>query len=288
MYLRTSSGLFISIEDRIPSRNLTCKHDLPSTTTILFDCEACMVTSRNYAIETKLSLAGAGRAGFSYTCLKVNEVEGYHESLVRECRYYPRDTLSGFDDFCIASPYSYLRGSYRACLCITSTCNFNYAQCIEEVNPNIIQKSSLFTNTIVQLTKLVKCQPPGDDSKQEKSASLAPLCPNNDYTCKSYLLDNAVLCVISVDQTNRTTRQSWIPSIYSAYLIKYKTQYCKAFTSTPDSVHFSQCKLDDDVCMCTVDGCNKDLETCRKINQGISEKRYSILLILLFLLNTSI
>ena len=78
-------------------------------------------------------------------------------------------------------------------------------------------------------------------------------------------MNHGVLCVISVDRTNQITRQTLIPSIYSAYIIKYKTQICNSFVSTSKSIYFSQCQFDDTVCMCTFDGCDKDLETCREI-----------------------
>ena len=154
-YLRTSSSLLISTENRVSTRNITCKHDLPFITTFLSNCEACLITSRNYAIETTLSLTGSGPAGLSYTCLQVNDVEVYHESLIRECHYFPRDTLNGYDDYCIASPYSFVRGSYRACICITNQCNFNYSQCLRPINPFWNQKSPLFSNTIDELTNRV-------------------------------------------------------------------------------------------------------------------------------------
>ncbi|CAF3652814.1 unnamed protein product [Rotaria sordida] len=267
--ISTSLALLISTENRVASRNLTCQHDLPLMTTISTNCEACLITSRNYIIETKLSLTGSGPEGFSYTCLQVNEVEAYRENLIRECRYFPRNTLNGYDDFCIASPYSYLRGSYRACICTTNTCNFNYAQCIRQISSYLNQKASLFSNTIVELTDKIKCYRSNEDIKQETSSSLTPsLCSDDDNECKNYLFDHGVLCMISIDRTNRITRQTLVPSIYSAYLIKYKTELCNSFISTTKSIYFSQCKQDDIVCMCAYDGCDKDLETCRT-NQGI-------------------
>ncbi|CAF1379359.1 unnamed protein product [Rotaria sp. Silwood1] len=276
IYLRSSIALLISTEDRIPSRNLTCQHDLPLVTTILTNCEACLITSRNYAIETKLSLTGSGPTGFSYKCLQVNDIEAYHENLIRECRYFPRNTLNGYDDFCIASSYTYLRGSYRACLCITNTCNFNYVQCTRQIISSFNQKSSLFTNTIIELKEKIKCYQSNKDIKQETSSSLTLLCSDDDNECKNYLFNYSVLCIINIDRMNRTTRQSLVPSIYSAYLIKYKTELCNSFILTTKSIYFSQCKQNDVICMCTFDGCDKDLETCRT-NQGICHNNYLIL-----------
>ncbi|CAF2595818.1 unnamed protein product [Rotaria sp. Silwood2] len=286
VYLRPSLALLISTEDRISLRNLTCQHDQSLITTILSNCEACLIISRNYIIETKLSLTGSGPAGFSYRCLQVNEVEAYHENLIRECRNFPRNTLNGYNDFCIASPYTYLRGSYRACICITNACNFNYAQCIRQISSSLNRQSSLFSNTIAELTEKIKCYRSNEDIKQETSSSLTSLCSDDDNECKNYLFNNGVLCTISIDRTNRTTRQPLVSSIYTAYLTKYKTELCNSFTWTTKSIYFSQCKQDDVVCMCAFDGCDKDLETCRT-SQGICNNYYAILFLLIFLLNIS-
>lgn len=289
VFLQSSSILTVLLtnENRIPSRNLTCQHDTPSMTTIVPNCEACLVTSRNYGIDTRLSLAGQGQTGFSYTCLKVNDVEGYYENILRECRNFPRDKTYGYDDFCIASPFSYLRGSYRVCLCITDTCNFNYEKCIQETKLGTISTSPSFTKTVAELTETIKCYPPENDLRPVDSSGLIPLCGNYDDACKNYASNNAVLCVISVDRNNRTIRQSLTPSVYTAYLIKYKTEFCNSFSSKSKSVYFSQCRSNNDICMCTSDACDNDLETCRR-NHGIYKKHYTALFILLLLLNTSI
>jgi hypothetical protein len=234
------------------------------------------MTSRNYDIETKLSLTGAGPEGISYACLQVNDVEPYHENLVRECRYFPRNTLNGYDDFCIASPYTIVRGSYRACICITNACNFNYSQCIRQTNPNRDPTTSVFTNTVAELTNRVKCYRPYEDYNQQTYSNLTELCSIHDDLCKDYIFDHGVLCLISVDRTNQIARQTLIPSIYSAYIIKYKTQFCNSYMSTSKSIYFTQCNLEDTVCMCAVDECDKDLETCRKSGSGIYKNFYLV------------
>ncbi len=287
LYLRTSSALLVSTDNRVSTRNITCKHDVPFMTTFLINCEACLITSRNYAIETTLSLTGSGPAGLSYTCLPVNEVEVYHENLIRECYNFPRDTLNGYDDYCIASPFSYVRGSYRACICITEQCNFDYTQCIRQINPLWNQKSPLFSNTIAELTNQVKCYRPYEDYKQQPYSTLTPLCLDHDDVCKDYILNHGVLCAISVDRTNQITRQTLIPSIYSAYLIKYKTQFCNSYTLTSNSISFSQCRLDDTVCMCTFNECDRDLETCRA-NKGIRNTYYLVSVLFVFVLDVYI
>ncbi|CAF1116667.1 unnamed protein product [Adineta steineri] len=288
LYLRTSFALLLTTDNRISTRNITCKHDLASTTTIYVqNCEACLITLRNYPIETTLSLTGSGLAGFSYTCLQVNQVEMYHENLVRECHYFPQNTLSGYDDFCIASPYTFVRGSYRACICTTNTCNFNYTQCMRETNRFPYEKKTLFTNTITELTNRVKCYQPYEDYREQSYSNLIPLCSDDDDICKNYLFNQGVLCAISVDRTNKIIRQTLIPSIYSAYLIKYKTRFCKTYTDNSKYIIFSQCELEETVCMCTYDECNKDFETCRT-NEGIRNNDYFVLLLFVFLLNICI
>ena len=86
------------------------------------------MVERNYDIRTTLSLTGLGSYGVTYKCLYADQIEPYHENLVHECRRFPRATLNGYDDFCVASPYSQLRGAYRACMCISNACNFNYSK----------------------------------------------------------------------------------------------------------------------------------------------------------------
>jgi hypothetical protein len=284
LYLKSSLALLSSTENRISTRNITCLQGVAPTTDFLTNCEACLATSRNYAIETALSLTGAGPEGISYACLQVNDVEGYHENLVRECRYFPRDTLNGYDDFCIASPYSFIRGSYRACICITNICNLDYAQCLRQTIPYVEGKSPLFSNTVDELIDRVRCYHSYGNENQPTYSSLTPLCADGDQECNNYLFDHGVLCAISVDRTNQITRQTLVPSIYSAYLIKYKTQLCNSFTSTSASIYFSQCQLQDTVCMCALDGCDKDLETCRT-SRGICQHYYLVSFFLVFVLN---
>ncbi len=283
LYFRTATALLLSTENRISTRNITCRHGLASATSALFfNCEACLATSRNYLIETTLSLTGSGPSGISYACLQVNDVEVYHENLIRECRYFPKDTLNGYDDFCTASPYNLVRGSYRACICVTNACNFNYSQCIQQTNPHRGPEIPLFSKTVTQLTDRVKCYRPYEDYNQQTYSNLTRLCSNDDEDCKNYIFDHGVLCMISVDRASQITRQTLIPSVYSAYLIKYKTQLCNAFTWTSRSISFSQCQLEDSVCMCAVDECDRDLETCRT-SSGMDKSASSIYFLLVLI-----
>lgn len=260
---RVAFALLISTENRLATRNITCQHTLPYGSVYSYNCEACLVTTRNYYIDTTLSLTGKGPEGATYACLQVNEVEIYHENLVRECRYYPKNILNGYDDFCIASPLSFVRGSYRACICITNNCNSAFSQCIQQKKPYRDAEIPIFTKTLVPLTDRVKCYQPYDDFNPMDSSNFTQLCPNNDDDCKNYIIDNGILCLISIDKTNQITRQTLIPSIYADYIIKYKTQLCDTFTTTSKSISFSQCQLEDTVCMCAANECNKDFETCQ-------------------------
>lgn len=287
LYIRPSWTLLLSTENRNASRNLTCQHGIIPSTTMLINCEACLVTSRNYPIETTFSLAGAGPAGFVYTCLQTTNVEIYHQNLVRECRYFANDLLNGYDDFCLASPYNLNRGSYRACICITNECNFNYSQCIRPLNPNRYPEVPTFTNTIMELTNRVKCYRPFDDYNPENNYNLTQFCSIDDEKCQDYVYQNGVLCLIRADRSNRIARQTLIPSIYSSYIINYKNQFCAKFSDTLKSIYFSQCMLDDTICMCAVDECNKDLETCRR-SRGIYTNVYSISLLFVLILSASI
>ena len=259
---RATTGLLLTTENRVSSRNITCQHG-SSSSSFVFNCEACLVTSRNYAIHTSLSLAGAGQSGMNYACLQASDIESYHENLVQECQNFPSEALNAYDDFCIAAPYSAQRGSYRACLCTTNACNFNYTECIRRANPYWDRKPPLFSNTIVRLTNRVKCYRPYEDNKQATTSSLRPLCASNDDECKNFLFDNGVLCAISVDRSNQVTRQTLPPSLYSGQIIKFKTVSCNSYTWTSKNIYFSKCQNDETICMCTVDGCDKDLETCR-------------------------
>ena len=283
IHWRTSSALLLSTENRISTRNITCLNG-SSSTTLQFNCEACLVIARNYEIRTSLSLTGSGPLGITYSCLHVNQIEAYHENLVRECHNFPQSTLNGYDDFCIASSYSKLQGSYRACMCITNACNFNYSACVQNANPYWDPRAPKFSRTIVPLTDRVKCYRPYEDYTQTPYSCLKPLCSSNDDTCKNFLFDHGVLCTISVDRINHIARQTLPPSVYSAYLIRFKTMLCSSFTWTSKSIYFTQCDQDETVCMCSVDGCDKDLETCRT-STATYTYHYSFFYFLLLILN---
>lgn len=282
--LRTSYALLLSPENRLPTRNITCQHGLMYSTSLAFNCEACLVTSRNYPINSTLSLTGSGPTGLTFACLRVDDVEAYHENLIRECRYFPRETLNGHDDFCVASPFNQARGSYRACLCITNNCNINYTQCIQFNHPYRDRPVPAFQNTVASLTNRVRCYQSDEDDRPPIYSSLTPLCTtSDDYAgiCKNYLLDQSVLCAINVDQDNRVTRQSLPPSIYSAYILKFKTQTCNAFTTRSRSIVFSDCQQRNIVCVCAQDQCDRDLETCRT-SQAVDQLSSLYLASLLF------
>ncbi len=261
IYLQTSWALLLSTDNRVSTRNITCQNG--SSNLLIFNCEACLVISRNYDIRTSLSITGSGRSGLTYMCLSANQIEAYHENLVRECFNFPQGALNGYDDFCIAAPYSQLRGSYRACMCTSNACNFNYSECVQRTNPYWDRRPPLFSNSIVSLTDRVKCYRPYEDYQQQSYSCLTPLCASNDDECKNYLFDHGVLCAISIDRTNQITRQTLPPSIYAAFIIKFQTSVCSSYTWTSKSIYFTQCQQDDTVCLCAVDGCDKDLETCR-------------------------
>jgi hypothetical protein len=229
----------------------------------MFNCEACLVITRNYDIRTSLSITGSGRAGITYMCLEANQVEAYYENLIRECFNFPQAILNGYDDFCVAAPYSQLRGSYRACLCTTNACNLNYSECVQRTNPYWDRRPPVFTHSIIPLTERVKCYRPYEDYRPQPYSSITPLCASNDEECKNYLFDHGVLCAISVDRTNQITRQTLPPSLYAAFIIKFKTVICSSYAWTSKSIYFTQCQQDDTVCLCAVDGCDKDLDTCR-------------------------
>ena len=270
LYFHISSALLLTTEDRNASRNLTCRYGVDSNLipTYATNCEACLVTSRNYPIATTLSLTGVGPAGVSYRCLQYNEIEGYHENLVRECHYFSRDVLSGYDDFCIASPYSLVRGSYRACICATNLCNIDHGRCIRQAILHQDSKTSAFSNTVADLTNKINCYRPSDDYYQQPYSNLTQLCTKGDRDCRNYLFDHGVLCAITVDRTNQIARQSLIPSLYAAYIVKFKTEVCNTTETTSQSVYFSGCELEDTICMCTVNECDKDIETCRRSEAG--------------------
>lgn len=262
LYLPISSALLLSTENRFSTRNITCQNGT-SSNSLMFNCEACLVVTRNYDIRTSLSLTGSGQSGVTYMCLQANQIEAYHENLVRECSNFPQGTLNGYDDFCVAAPFPKVRGSYRACLCTTNACNLNYSECVQRTNPYWDRKPPIFSNSIVSLTERVKCYRPYENYNQQPYSCLSPLCASNDDECKNYLFDHGVLCAISVDRTNQITRQTLPPSIYAAQILKFKSTICNSFTWTSKSIYFSQCRQDDTICLCAVDGCDKDLETCR-------------------------
>ena len=278
-----ASGILVSTENRLATRNITCQHGSLSSTILAFNCEACLITSRNYVVDTTLSLTGPGPAGISYACIRVEEVEAYHENLVRECRYFPRETLQAFDDFCIASPFNQVRGSYRACMCVTNICNVNYTQCTRPINPYRDRPAPPFKNTIVELTRPVQCYRSYEDDRPPIYSALAPLCSIDDDVCYNYLADHSVLCAMNVDRNNRITRQRLPASIYAAYLLKFKTRVCRSFTWRSKSISFSDCDQESSVCMCSQDGCDRDLETCRTSDGRMiqSHRHFSLLLLVL-------
>ena len=275
--LPISSALLLSTEIRVSTRNITCQNG-SSSSSLMFNCEACLVIARNYDIRTSLSLTGSGRSGITYICLLANQIEPYHENLMRECSNFPQGTLNGYDDFCIAAPFPAFRGSYRACMCTTNACNFNYSECVQRTNPYWDRKPPTFASSIVSLTERVKCYRPYENYNQQPYSCLKPLCASNDDECKNYLFDHGVLCAISVDRANQITRQTLPPSIYAAQIIKFKTMICNSYTWTSKSIYFTQCQQDETICLCAVDGCDKDLETCR--TSRANDFEYSLLLLL--------
>lgn len=271
IYLRRpTSGILLSTENRLATRNITCQHGSPSSNILAFNCEACLITSRNYAVDTTLSLTGTGPAGISYVCVRVEEVEAYHTNLLRECRYFPRETLKASDDFCIASPFNQVRGSYRACMCLTNACNVNYTQCTRPINPYRDPPAPLFKDTIVELTRRVQCYRSYEVDRPPIYSSLTPLCSIDDDVCHKYIWDHSVLCAMNVDRNNQITRQRLPPSLYAAYLLKFKTRACRSFTWRSQSISFSDCEQENSVCMCAQDGCDRDLETCQSSDARIN------------------
>jgi hypothetical protein len=269
VYIRVGTAILVTNDNRISSRNLTCQHGSLSASSIAFNCEACLLTSRNYAINTTLSITGSGPSGITYVCLKVNDIDAYHKNLVDECRYFPRDTLNGYDDFCIASPYSLVRGSYRACICLSNICNVNHTQCIQLNNPHRDGIVPLFKNTLVSLVRRIHCYHSAEHDRPPIYSSLTPLCTLDDDICNSYVFDHSVLCVINIDQRNQITRESLPSSVYAFYVLKFKIDLCRSFTSNSLSISFSACQQENTVCMCAQDQCNQNLETCR-MNQGVT------------------
>ena len=287
--LGSSSALLISADNRRSTRNITCRQDATAPTAYAPDCEACLMTSRNYPVSTSLSLTGSAPSGISYRCLRVNEVEAYHESLVRECLNFSRNLLSGYGDYCIATPYNLARGSYRACLCTTNRCNSNYTQC-NRTNTLYARDrtSNVFTNTIAELKDRIRCYRSGSGGNDRPTfgSALTPLCAAGNEECENYVYDQSVLCAISIDRFNQTSRVSLPPSMYSDYLIRLKTQVCDSFSWRSKSIYFSGCQQNSIVCMCAKDDCDKDLETCRS-SRATHSVDYSscFLLLLLFTLN---
>ena len=80
LYFQTSSAVLFYTENPISTRNITCQNG-SSPTSLMFNCEACLVITRNYDIGTSLSITGSGRAGITYICLQANQIEPYHENL---------------------------------------------------------------------------------------------------------------------------------------------------------------------------------------------------------------
>jgi hypothetical protein len=284
--IRTTSALLITSDSRVSTRNLTCQHG-SSSATLFFDCEACLVISRNYAIQSTLSIAGSGPSGINYVCLQVNDIEAYHENLVRECQNFPRQTLNGYDDFCVASPYNKFRGSYRACLCATNACNFNYNECVRQASPYWDRQPAIFGNTIARLNDRIKCYRPYEDYESHVTSYPMSLCSSNDDECKNFLFDHGVLCMISVDRTNQLLRQTLPPSIYVARLMQLKTKFCRSFTWTSKSIYFSKCQQGETICMCAIDGCDKDLQTCQT-SRATHHHHHLFVYVLLLLININL
>lgn len=284
LHLPFSLAILITSENRVSTRNITCLHGAQSSNIMAFNCEACMITSRNYEINTTFSMTAPGPGGISYACLRVEDVEAYRENLVRECYYFAKDTLSGHDDFCIATPYSHIRGSYRACICLTSMCNTNHTLCRRPIDPYRNRQPPEFRNTITQLTHRVQCYLSDIDDLPQSYSSLAPLCSQTDELCHRYLYDHSVLCAISVDRNNEITRLNLPSSIYSFYVLRFKTQLCDAFSWRSRSIIFSQCEQENTVCMCTIDDCNRDLETCRTSHASLITGTLLLPLLRIFIL----
>lgn len=280
--IQDCSSILISSEIRPSTRNITCQHS-SSSTSLLFHCEACLVIQRNYAIHSLLSITGSGTTGTAYVCIKAADIEIYHENLVRECQNFPRQRLNGYDDFCVASPFNKQRGSYRACLCTTNACNWNYTECVRQVNPYWDRHSDSFKNNIEILNNRVKCYRPYEDYGRQTQSFLQPLCASNDEECKNYVFDSGVLCAISIDRSNQIFRQTLTPSIYAAKLVQLKTQICSSFTWKSRSIYFSKCQQGETICFCTIDGCDKDLETCQK-SRAISLRSFFLLKAFIFIL----
>ena len=281
IFFPISQSLLITSEHRVSTRNITCQHGSSYSSLLLFNCEACLVLSRNYAIDTLLSMAGSGPSGTTYLCLHANEIEPYHENLVRECQNFPRETLNGYDDFCVASPFNKLRGSYRACICASNACNWNHTECVRQTNPYWDRHPALFKNTVTQLTNRIKCYRPYEDYRPQISSALTPLCQSHDDECKNFVFDHGVACAISVDRTNQIFRQTLPPSIYTAKILQIKSLFCGSFTFKSKSIYFSKCQQGETICVCSIDGCDKDLDTCRSSRAALHQSSLFIYLIFL-------
>lgn len=283
-FLPSSISILVSPETRLSMRNLTCQHGTSSSMVMSFNCEACLITLRNYMVNTTLSLTGSGSAGLTYTCVRLDDVEAYHENLVRECRYFPREALNGHDDFCVATPYSQVRGSYRACICLNNLCNQNYTQCSRPLDPSRNRLSIGFKKLVMPLTRHVECYQSEIDDAPADYSSLTPICSVDDELCHRYLTDHSVLCAISVGRNNRITRLSLPPTLYSAYVLKYRMNRCQSFSSTPERIVFSNCDQEETVCMCIEDQCNSELSTC-EINHAL-QMSYSKIMTIFFVYKT--
>ncbi|CAF1272981.1 unnamed protein product [Didymodactylos carnosus] len=242
-----SIALLTTSDYRVSTRNITCANG----SNIVFSkkCEACLIVTRNYRIDTQLSLTGNGPEGSSYYCLDIKQIEGYHNNLVRECYDYPLDNLNGFNDFCIASPYTTIRGSYRACTCTIDRCNINYNECVLKNNLKIYVP---FLNTIQESGAPIQC-----------STDQTPLCDTKDFACQNFVKQNCVLCLIKIDNLGQVTRQCLPPSLYSYYLTYTRMEECSQSTYLSKSLYLYNCQNGETICMCTKNYCDKDMDTCR-------------------------
>ena len=84
----------------------------------------------------------------------------------------------------------YVRGSYRACICTTNACNFNYSRMYSTNKSLSRSKIPIFNNTIIELTNRVKCYRPYENYKQQIYSNLTPLCSLMMIQCKNYIFES--------------------------------------------------------------------------------------------------
>ncbi|CAF0973318.1 unnamed protein product [Didymodactylos carnosus] len=225
--LNQSVALLTTSDYRLSTRNITCAStsDIASFSN---QCEACLIVTRNYRIDTKLSITGNGPAGSSYFCLNNKQVEGYHNNLVRECFGYPSANLNGFNDYCIASPYTRVRGSYRACTCTENKCNIDYNECILKNNLRLYVP---FPTTVKESGTPIQCY-------SDKTS----LCNAGDSDCINFIEKNCVLCLIKSDRSGQVTRQCLPPSLYSYYLTYTRMEECSQSTYLSKNLYLYNCR----------------------------------------------